>query len=78
MAGERDEYLRATYRLSKVDTMAWSRFMQAFARFATEEIEKCMTAPPDSAEMAIGMARKLRDIRNDIVNIDNIPEALKR
>lgn len=78
MAAVRDEYLRALYKLSKSDPSAWATFVEAFKAYASDEIEKMASSPADSASMSIGMARRMRDMRNDFLGIDHIPEALKK
>jgi hypothetical protein len=78
MARARDEYLRAMFKLSRTSVAEWATFVEAFKVYATEEIERTLSVASNDAQFGIGYGRRMRDMRNDIVGIESIPESLKK
>jgi hypothetical protein len=78
MTEARDAYLRAMFKLSRANAAEWATFVEAFKSYAAEEIERTLTAASHDAQFGIGYGRRMRDMRNDIVRIESIPESLKK
>jgi hypothetical protein len=78
MPKARDDYLRAMFKLSRVGPGEWATFVEAFKVYAAEEMERTFTVASDDALMGIGFGRRMREMRNDIVGIESIPESLKK
>ena len=77
MAEARDEFIRATYSLSKVSPDAWATFIEGMKGMTQWELERMSQAPADAAAFAIGYARRLVDLRNDFIGIEKLAEKLK-
>jgi hypothetical protein len=75
---ERDEYLRATYSLSKVSPDAWATFVETFKAFTVYEYERALSSPSGEAQIAVGMNRRMRDLRDDFIHIENLASKLKK
>ena len=69
MADRRDEYIRTLFTLSKSDPAAWDNFKVAFADYTAYELERALKVPVSESQMALGMSRRIIDIRDDIYNI---------
>ena len=69
MSGQRDEYIRTLFTLSKSDPAAWDNFKVAFADYTAYELERALKIPALESQMALGMSRRIIDIRDDIYNI---------
>lgn len=78
MAEARDQYLLALYDLSKADPSRWATFVEAFKAYTMSELERITTSPPDSALVAIGFGRKMKELRDDFVGIEALAGKLKR
>jgi hypothetical protein len=63
-------YLRMTYVLAKNSPSAWIDFVEAFKIYVASELERSMTAPSAEAQVALGMNRRLLEMRDDFVNIE--------
>jgi SAM-dependent MidA family methyltransferase len=75
MASEaRDEYLKALYALSKSDPSAWATYVEAFKVFTAYELERMFTTPVGDALVAIGMGRRMKELRDDCIDIEKIME----
>jgi hypothetical protein len=75
---ERDEYLRATYSLSKVSPDAWATFIEAFKAFTLYEYERALSANALESQVNVGMNRRMRDLRDDFIHIENLASKLKK
>jgi hypothetical protein len=75
---ERDEYIRATYSLSKVSPDAWATFIEAFKMFTLYEYERSLSAPAHEVQINIGQNRRMRDLRDDFIHIENLANKLKK
>ena len=69
MTDARNEYIRALFTLSKSDPRAWEEFMAAFNVYTQEELERALRTPVMEAQVALGMSRRIVDIRDDCRNI---------
>jgi hypothetical protein len=78
MSEVRDEYLRALFDLSKVDVSKWATFVEAFKAFTLYEYERSLSAPSGEAQIAVGMNRRMRDFRDDLIHIENLAGKLKK
>jgi hypothetical protein len=70
MAVARQTYLKATYLLAKNSPAAWADFVEAFKLYTAYELERAMTAMTLEAQVALGMSRRIVEIRDDFVNIE--------
>jgi hypothetical protein len=74
----RDDYIRATYSLSKVSPDAWATFIEAFKAFTLYEYERSLSAPAGEVQINIGQNRRMRDLREDFIHIENLANKLKK
>lgn len=77
-SGARDEYLKALYALSKVDPAVWATFVEAIKVYTADEMEKITTSTVDNAPVAIGFGRKVKEFRDDCVNIEYYAERYRK
>jgi hypothetical protein len=66
----RDEYLKALYALSKSDPSAWATFVEALKAYTVDELERITTSSVEAAPIAIGFGRKMKELRDDCINIE--------
>jgi hypothetical protein len=79
MASEvRDEYLRALFELSKADASKWATFVEAFKTFTVYEYERALSAPTGETYIMVGMNRRMRDLRDDFIHIENLASKLRK
>ena len=78
MADVRDEYLRALHSLSKADASKWATFLEAFKVYTFYEYERALSMPASDTQIAVGMNRRMRDLRDDFTNVDNLANKLHR
>jgi hypothetical protein len=74
----RDEYLKALYALSKSDPNTWATFVEAFKAYTAEELERITTAAVDVAPVAIGFGRRMKELRDDCVDIEKIMDKYRK
>lgn len=77
-ADVRDEYLRALFELSKADSARWATFVEAFKVYVFYEYERALSMPAHETQFAVGMNRRMRDLRDDFINIDNLANKLRK
>lgn len=70
MAGVRDDYIRATFELSKSDPARWATFVEAFKAYTMYELERITTSAPEHALIAIGFGRRMKELRDDFIDIE--------
>lgn len=73
----RDEYIRATFDLSRRDPAVWATFVEAFKAYTLYEYERSLSAPSSEAQIGIGMNRRIRDIRDDFMHIENLADKIR-
>jgi hypothetical protein len=73
----RDDFVRATWLLSKSNPQAWDAFVQAFRSLYWSELERNLTAPTDQAAMAQGMGRRMCELKDDFDTIDDLMKKLQ-
>jgi hypothetical protein len=73
----RDEFIRATYVLSKRDPQAWVEFRDAFTAYTAYELERAAGTPIGEALTALGHARCLVQLRNDFRDIEGLAAKIK-
>ena len=78
MADVRDEYLRALYSLSKVDAGKWATFVEAFKALTFSEYERALSMSAGDTQIAVGMGRRMRDLRDDFLHIDTLADKIRR
>lgn len=74
----RDEYLRALYSVSKADPAKWATFVEALKVYTFYEYERALSMPSSDTQIAVGMNRRIRDFRDDCVNINNVADKFRR
>ena len=74
----RDEYLKALYALSKSDPSVWATFVETFKAYTIYELEKITTSSVDNAPIAIGFGRKMKELRDDCINIETIMDKYRK
>lgn len=78
MSEPRDQYLLATYDLSKGDPARWATFIEAFKNLVIYEYERALSAPVQEAQVMVGMNRRLRDLRDEFIHIETLVNKLKK
>ena len=78
MSDVRNEYIRATFALSKSDPAAWENFLVAFASYTQYELERALSTPLGEAQVALGMGRRMIDLRNDFRDIHGLMAKITR
>jgi hypothetical protein len=77
MSEVRDNFLRATYILSKQGGIEWLKFVEAFSALTYEELEKGTGTPVLEALVTLGRNRRMLELRDDFQMIDKLAEKLK-
>ena len=78
MSEARNEFIRATFTLSKADPAAWESFLVVFNNYAQYELERALGVPLNEAQMALGMCRKMIELRNDFRDIQQLMVKVKK
>ena len=77
MSEARNEFIRATYALSKRDPQAWVEFRDAFNAYTIHEMERSLTIPLQEVQVALGMNRRMLEMRNDFFDIETLAQKIK-
>lgn len=79
MASEaRDEYLKALYALSKSDPAVWATFVEVLRIYTLDELERITTSSIENAGIAIGFGRKVKEFRDDCIDIEKTMEKFRK
>jgi hypothetical protein len=74
----RDEYLKALYALSKSDPDAWATYVVAFKAYTADELERITTSSVDHAPIAIGFGRRMKELRDDCIDIEKTMDKYRK
>jgi hypothetical protein len=74
----REDYLRALHSLSKVDASKWATFVETIKALALSEYERALSMPASDTQIAVGMNRRIRDLRDDCIHIDSLAGKLHK
>jgi hypothetical protein len=74
----RNEFIRATFTLSKSDPSAWANFHLAFDAYAVSELERATATSTDDMAISLGMSRRMIDLRNDFRDIQQLMERITK
>jgi hypothetical protein len=74
MNDARNEFIRATFMLSKSDPSAWEHFYVAFSNYAANELERGIGGTTADMQVNTGMSRRMIDLRNDFRDIQTLME----
>lgn len=69
MSEVRDTFLRATMTLAKGSGANWFEFVEAFKLLTAYELERGLRTPPSEAQVALGMNRRMVELRDIFVEI---------
>lgn len=72
----REEFLKATFVLAKSSPMAWHNFVAALDNYTRVEIERGLGATTEETMVAVGMSRRLVEIRNQFRDIEEVGHKL--
>jgi hypothetical protein len=78
MSEIRDEYIRALFDVSKADPARWATFVEAFKAYTIDELERITTSNVENAPIAIGFGRKMKELRDDFIDIEGLAEKLRK
>jgi hypothetical protein len=78
LGNSREDYIKALYDLSKTDPAKWATFVEAFKAYTAYELERITSATQDTAGIAIGFGRKMRELRDDCIDIEKIADKLRK
>lgn len=78
MADVRNEYIRATFDLSKVDPAKWATFVEAFKAYTVAELERITTSTVENAPIAVGFGRKMKELRDDFIGIEALMDKIRK
>jgi hypothetical protein len=73
---ERDEFIRATYKLAKSNPAAWAEFLVAFDAYTTIQLEKATATTTEDMAISLGMSRRMVGLRDDFRNIEGLMEKI--
>lgn len=66
----RTTYLRAALAVAKNSPAAWQDFLEAMKLYTASELERATTASSSEAQAVLGMSRRLLELRDDFINIE--------
>jgi hypothetical protein len=78
MAGVRDEYIRALYDLSKADPAKWATLVEAFKVYTAYELERALSGPSSEAHVNLGMGRRMKEMRDDFVDVETLMDKIRK
>ena len=79
MAGiERNNYIVALYSVAKADPAKWATFVEAFKVYTAYELERITSSTPENAGIAIGFGRKMKELRDDFIDIEGLMNKLRK
>jgi hypothetical protein len=78
LADVRNEYIRATFDLSKVDPAKWATFVEAFKAYTVAELERITTSTVENAPIAVGFGRKMKELRDDFIGIEALMDKIRK
>jgi len=78
LADVRNEYIRATFDLSKVDPAKWATFVEAFRAYTVAELERITTSTVENAPIAVGFGRKMKELRDDFIGIEALMDKIRK
>ena len=78
MSEVRDNFLIATFKLSKHAGPEWFEFLEAFRLYVGSEIERGMSTPSEAIPITFGMSRALMKLRDDFISIEIIASKLEK
>lgn len=73
----REGFLRATFMLAKSSPMAWHNFVSEMDNYVKAEIERGLGATTEETMIAVGMGRRLVELRNDFRDIEAVGRKLE-
>jgi hypothetical protein len=74
----RDDFIRATFTLSKTDPLAWGNFIEAFKAYTADELERGLSAPSSEAAGSLGQGRRMKSLRDDFIGIQGLMDKIKK
>jgi hypothetical protein len=76
MDDAREDFLRSTFTLAKSSPMAWHNFVAALDKYAISEVERGLAATTADTFIAVGMGRRLIELRNEFRDIESVGRKL--
>ena len=70
MSEARNEFIRATFQLSKSNPKEWIEFYDAFNAYAVSELDRATMTSTDDMAISLGMSRRMVQLRNDFREIE--------
>jgi hypothetical protein len=77
MSEEREEYIKATYKLAKAAPREWLEFVMRFDSYTRAELEKGIGTSNADMAVSLGMGRRMVDLRNDFRDVEKLADKLK-
>ena len=78
MTEVRDEYITALFELCKADPAKWATFVETFKAYTIEELERITTSPVQAAAIAIGYGRRMKEQRDDFIQIETLMNKIRK
>jgi|HubBroStandDraft_5_1064220.scaffolds.fasta_scaffold792918_2 hypothetical protein len=75
---ERNNYIVALYAVAKTDPAKWANFVEAFRAYTIYELERITSATQDTAGIAIGFGRKMKEQRDDFNDIESLMDKIRK
>lgn len=73
MTTPREAFIKAAFAMSKATLPElWDRFMGAFDDYARSEFERGLNSQTQDVLISVGMNRRLKELRDDFKNLDEI------
>ena len=70
MSEARNEFIRATFQLSKSNPKEWIEFYDAFNAYTISELDRGTMTTTDDMAISLGMGRRMVQLRNDFREIE--------
>jgi hypothetical protein len=74
----RNDYIVALYNVAKADPAKWATFVEAFRVYTAYELERGLSAPSGEAQTSIGMGRRMKELRDDFIDIESLMDKIKK
>lgn len=77
MSEQRDEYIKAMYRLAKAAPAQWLEFVARFDAYTQAELELGIGTSNADMAVSLGMGRRMVNLRNDFRDVEKLADKLK-
>jgi len=72
----REDYIQAMHSLAKAAPAQWLEFVERFNAYTLTELEQGVGVNNTDMALALGMNRRMVDMRNDFRNVDKLHDRI--